>query len=194
MKLLKHSKLQSVQDTITREKKFILLPFSFLNIMFSSLNFAPESRVLLTANDTEVQQVMPTASEIYFKPEETGTIKFFSLQTILMIEKKPVCFRKDDIFLTQESTRLQDFILYKLWKTGKRISVPDVLAICVNSQSCTNNWIIWETLFSGLRVACWIKAVRTWKKNAMSYHWSRFSVSFSYVLLPLMKDQTTFWT
>lgn len=45
--------------------------------MFSNLNFAPESRVLLTVNDTEVQQVMATASEFYFKPEETGTIKFF---------------------------------------------------------------------------------------------------------------------
>lgn len=45
--------------------------------MSSNLNFALEGNILLTVNDTEVNQVMPTTSEIYFKPEETGTIKFF---------------------------------------------------------------------------------------------------------------------
>lgn len=78
MELLKHSKSPvSSRYTVTREKKCTLLPFSFLNIMLSNLNFGPESKVLLTVSDAEVQQVMPTASEIYFKPEETGTIKFF---------------------------------------------------------------------------------------------------------------------
>jgi len=110
-----------------------------------------------------------------------------------MTENKSVCFWKDDMFLTQENIRLQDFILYKLWKTGKRISVPGVLTICVNSQSCTNNWLVWETLFSGLRTPCWTKAVRTWKENTTSYHWPSFFVYSSCIFLPLMKDQTTFW-
>lgn len=45
--------------------------------MSSNLNFALEGNILLTVNDTEVNEVMPTTSEIYFKPEETGPIKFF---------------------------------------------------------------------------------------------------------------------
>lgn len=45
--------------------------------MFSNLNLAPEGNIVLTVNDTEGNQVMPTTSEIYFKPEETGAIKFF---------------------------------------------------------------------------------------------------------------------
>lgn len=76
--------------------------FSCLIVMLSNLNFAPEGNILLTVNETEVNQVMPTTSEIYFKPEETGTIKFFSLQTILMTENKHVCFRRDDVFLSRK--------------------------------------------------------------------------------------------
>lgn len=39
--------------------------------MFSTLNFAPECRALLTENtDIGVQQITPTASDIYLKPED----------------------------------------------------------------------------------------------------------------------------
>lgn len=110
-------------------------------------------------------------------------LNFFSLQTILMTENKPVCFRNDDMFLTQENIRLQDFILYKLWKTGKRFSVPDVLAISVNSQSCTNDWLVWETLFSGLRGACWIKTERKRRKKMSLHTTHQAFLYFSYCLL-----------
>lgn len=138
-----------------------------------------------------MQQVMPAASEIYFQLEETETINFFSpLQTILMRENKAVCFR-DGMFLSEENIRLQDFILHKLWKTGKRIWVPDVLTICVNSHSCISDQLICETLFPRSRAACWIKALSWWKTNIAFHNWSSISLLFFFLWLfsPLLKAQ-----
>lgn len=139
--------------------------FSCLIVMLSNLNFAPEGNILLTVNETEVNQVMPTTSEIYFKPEETGTIKFFSLQTILMTENKHVCFRRDDVFLSRKHQASGFYALQTLQNRKKQL-VPDGLAICANSQSFSNDLLIWEALFSGWRATCWIKAARIRKKNA----------------------------
>lgn len=144
--------------------------------MFSNLNFAPESRVLLTENDTEVQQVMPTASEIYFNLKRQEQLNFSSPDYFNKKEKNnPVCFQEDDMFLTKENITLQDFILYKTWKTGKIISVPDVLAIRGNSQSGTDDQLVWDIVFMA-ESCCWLKAVLEWKTNDSYYHWSNFSL------------------
>lgn len=68
----------------------------------------------------------------------------------------------------QGNIRLQDFFALQTLQNRKKYLVPDGLAICANSQSFTNDLLIWEALFSGLRATCWIKAVRIKKKNTTS--------------------------